>query len=290
MQRPMQPVLSSTLSTDWTADGITIETLRGRFHPYGWSKPTPTTHWGVVLARRGAYRRRVEGVEHMVDVNTGFLRRPGQEASVSVFTTAYEELTFLQFEPGKLGELPDLTKAVGPIRVDPRVGLAHRLLIGAVGTDDLETEAGVHALIHHCLPRPEPGRSIGRRRSTASARRRLVADAMELMHSSFHERLGLLELARRVGASPYHLSRVFREVTGITISEYRTRLRLHAVLDRLDEGDDDLAAVAAETGFADHGHMTRTVTRFLGAAPSTLRTRLRDPGAAPLVELLTRPA
>ena len=37
MQRPMQPVLSSTLSTDWTADGITIETLRGRFHPYDWS-------------------------------------------------------------------------------------------------------------------------------------------------------------------------------------------------------------------------------------------------------------
>lgn len=286
----MQPALSSTVSTDWTADGITIQTVRGRFQPDGWSTPVATAQWGVVLARRGAYRRRVEGVEHVVDVNTGFLRRPGLESSVAVFTTAYEELTILQFEPSRLGELPDLTKAVGPIRVDPRLGLAHRLLVGAVGFDDLETEVGVHALIQHCLPPPEPGRSIGRRHSTATARRRLVGDTMELLHASSHERLGLLELARRVGASPYHLSRVFREVTGITISEYRTRLRLHAVLDRLDAGDDDLAAVAAETGFADHGHMTRTVTRFLGAAPSALRTRLRAPGAAPLQELLSRPA
>jgi AraC-like DNA-binding protein len=287
---PMEPPLTSTVSTLWEADGISIEVVRGRFQPYGWSKPNPTTRWGVVLARRGAYRRRADGVEHVVDANSGFVRRPGQEASVSVFTTAYEELTVLQFDPGKVGGLPDVTKAVGPIEVDPRLALAHRLLLRAVHRDDLETEIGVQALIHHCLPPAEPGRPSGRRSATVAARRRLVGDSLELLHTSFQEPLGLLELARRVGASPYHLSRVFRDVTGITISQYRIRLRLHAVLERLEEGDEDLAAVAADTGFADHGHMTRTVTRFLGAAPSELRTRLGSRSAGTIWEVLARPA
>jgi AraC-like DNA-binding protein len=286
----MEPRLTSTVSTLWKADGISIEVVRGNFRPYSWSKPNPTTHWGVILARRGAYRRRADGVEHVVDANTGFVRRPGQEASVSVFSTAYEELTILQFEPGKLGRLPDLTKAVGPIQVDPKLALAHRLLLGAVHSDDLETEVGVHALIYHCLPPPETGRPSGRRSATVAARRRLVGDSLELLHASFHEPFGLLELARRVGASPYHLSRVFRDVTGVTISEYRIRLRLHAVLGRLEEGDDDLAAVAADTGFADHGHMTRTVTRFLGAAPSELRARLGSRSQETIWEVLARPA
>ena len=117
-------------------------------------------------------------------------------------------------------------------------------------------------------------RSIGRRRTTAAARRRLVTDVLEMLNTSFCEPQGLLDAARVVGASPYHLSRVFREVTGLTLSEYRTRLRVHAVLVRLDQGAHDLAAVAAATGFADHGHMTRTVTGHLGAASSIVRQRL----------------
>ena len=286
----MEPPLTSTVSTLWEADGISIEVVRGHFPLRSWGEWVQTTNWGVVLVRRGAYRRRADGVEHVVDANTGFVRRPGQEANVSVFTTAYEELTILQFEPGKLGGLPDLAKAVGPVQVDPKLALAHRLLLRAVHRDDLETEIGVHALIYHCLPPAEPGRPSGRRSATVAARRRLVGDSLELLHASFHEPLGLVELARRVGASPYHLSRVFRDVTGITISEYRTRLRLHAVLERLEKGDDDLAAVAADTGFADHGHMTRTVTRFLGAAPSQLRSSLVSRSTEPFWEVLARPA
>ena len=170
--------------------------------------------------------------------------------------------------------------AVGPITVDPSRALAHRLLVQALLTDDLTVEAGVVALVHRCLVEPAGHRPSGRRGTTAAARHRLVSDCVELLHTSFYEQVGLLELARRVGASPYHLSRVFREVVGITISQYRTRLRVHAVLDRLDQGD-DLSTIAAATGFADHGHMTRTITGLLGAAPSVLRDRLqgRDHGA-----------
>ena len=41
--------------------------------------------------------------------------------------------------------------------------------------------------------------------------------------------LGLVELGRLVGASPHHLSRVFRDEVGVPVSLYRRRLRLRQV-------------------------------------------------------------
>jgi AraC-like DNA-binding protein len=281
--------LTATLSTDWSGNGMRLRTLRGRFDPQGWSLAEVATSWGVVLARHGAYRRRADGVEYVVDANTGFIRRPGEEWSTSSFTTAYEEVTILELERTALEQLPDLDRSAGPITVDPSRALAHRLLVQALLGDDLTVEAGAVDLVHRCLVEPVRHRPSGRRGSTAAARRRLVSDCVELLHTSFHDQVGLLELARRVGASPYHLSRVFREVVGITISQYRTRLRVHAVLDRLDQGD-DLSMIAASTGFADHGHMTRTITGLLGASPSVVRDRLRSRDGCAFDSRVTRPA
>ena len=50
--------------------------------------------------------------------------------------------------------------------------------------------------------------------------------------------LSLDEVAREVGASPHHLSRVFQRVTGSSLTAYRNRLRVRAVLDTLAEPDD----------------------------------------------------
>ncbi|MEV5570101.1 helix-turn-helix domain-containing protein [Spirillospora sp. NPDC052269] len=72
-----------------------------------------------------------------------------------------------------------------------------------------------------------------------------------------------------------HLSRVFRRVTGRTITAYRNDLRVRAVLEDLAQGrGTPLAELAAEYGFADHAHLTRTIRRHLGDCPSSLREKL----------------
>jgi AraC-like DNA-binding protein len=53
--------------------------------------------------------------------------------------------------------------------------------------------------------------------------------------------MSLVDLARAVAVSPFYLSRVFRQITGETIPQYRMRLRVGDVLDRITNGDDDLA-------------------------------------------------
>jgi len=63
---------------------------------------------------------------------------------------------------------------------------------------------------------------------------------------------------------------VFRAVTGLTISGYRTQLRVRAALERVLAGD-DLTATALSLGFDSHSHFTYAFRRTFGGPPSTLR-------------------
>ena len=84
----------------------------------------------------------------------------------------------------------------------------------------------------------------------------------------------LAEIGRAVHTSPYHLARQFRGTTGHTIASYLLGLRLAIALDRLRQGERDLARLAAELGFASHSHFTERVRRTYGRTPSQLRTML----------------
>jgi transcriptional regulator GlxA family with amidase domain len=52
-------------------------------------------------------------------------------------------------------------------------------------------------------------------------------------------------------------------------------MRLRATLRALEDGDDALAEVAADRGFADQAHATRELRRITGLAPARLRAALR---------------
>lgn len=114
---------------------------------------------------------------------------------------------------------------------------------------------------------------------TASALRRvaIVREALADAPDAHHDLKGLAALA---GCSTFHLTRLFRRVTGLTIGGFRLRLRLARVLQSLNEGVDDLTALALETGFADHAHMTNSVRRVFGTTPSLMREKLGGRGLA----------
>jgi transcriptional regulator GlxA family with amidase domain len=103
-----------------------------------------------------------------------------------------------------------------------------------------------------------------RRALVAGARAALAADPQR----------SLPELARDLAVSPHHLSRIFSSATRTTISRHRMRLRVRAAMERLAGGEHDLARLAAELGFADQGHLCRTVRNEMRRTPSALRTIL----------------
>lgn len=84
---------------------------------------------------------------------------------------------------------------------------------------------------------------------------------------------------RAVNVSPFHLARSFRRQTGYTLHEYRTHLRLRAALERLADGDEDVAVIARAVGFSSHSHLTASFRRAFGVPPSCVRKRTLPPYA-----------
>jgi AraC-like DNA-binding protein len=52
------------------------------------------------------------------------------------------------------------------------------------------------------------------------------------------------------------------------------RIRTRNALERLADGEQDLARIAADTGFADHSHLCRVLRSETAHTPSALRAAL----------------
>jgi len=104
--------------------------------------------------------------------------------------------------------------------------------------------------------------------------RAAVAAAREAILADDPAASGLLPLAASLSISPFRLSRAFTREVGISLTRYRNRVRLARALDRLEQGEDNLALLAAELGFADQAHLCRTARQHLGHTPTALRRML----------------
>jgi AraC-like DNA-binding protein len=84
----------------------------------------------------------------------------------------------------------------------------------------------------------------------------------------------LPSIAAASSVSPQYLTRVFRRGTGLTLSEYRNRIRVRLALERLADGEHDLRRIAHDLGFADHAHFSRRVMAEVGLQPRAVRSLL----------------
>ncbi|MGW3073382.1 MULTISPECIES: helix-turn-helix transcriptional regulator [unclassified Kitasatospora] len=224
------------------------------------------------LIRSGGFVLRTGGREDFVDPTTGFLLRRGDDAAVAHLTDAPELSTVLEFHQDVHGECPG---GSGPrsLPVDPGLDLAHRSLVAAcrAGADPFEVAERAHGLMAR-LTGGRPSTGGGRRAATALAHRRIAHQACAALIDG-PPTLGLEEVSRAAGCSPFHLSRVFRSVTGRTLTSYRNQLRVRAVAEEI-VGGRPLRELAAQYGFADQAHLTRVFRQYAGELPSVVRSVL----------------
>lgn len=73
------------------------------------------------------------------------------------------------------------------------------------------------------------------------------------------------------GLAPSSVSRGFRLAYGVSPQRYRSDHRAARAARAIRAAGESLAAIAADSGFADQPHMNRTVKRAFGYSPSSLR-------------------
>lgn len=162
--------------------------------------------------------------------------------------------------------------------------LYNRARAGTLGA--LEGEEEVMAIVAEVLrlaEREDAARTpatLGGEARSARRRRELAEGARAILSSSVTENRSVVEIARALDASPFHLCRVFRQQTGQTMHAYRVALRMRLAIERLSvparQRARTLSTVASEVGFASHAHFVRICQRELGVSPGRLRAMLRD--------------
>jgi AraC family transcriptional regulator len=81
-------------------------------------------------------------------------------------------------------------------------------------------------------------------------------------------RWSLGELAALCNRHPVHLARTFRARIGMTIGDWRRRVRATRAAIAASEGSKPLAVIAHEFGYADQSHMTREFRELYRTTPS----------------------
>jgi len=94
---------------------------------------------------------------------------------------------------------------------------------------------------------------------------------LELLQDEPPRKLSLAAIAQEVGLHPVYVSRAFRELTGQTVSERLTELRIRYAVRQLAVSDAPLTDIALAAGFADQSHFTRIFKRETGTTPAAFR-------------------
>jgi AraC-like DNA-binding protein len=260
------------------AEGIAVDEVNCCSHRSSWGETERSTTFSVVFVRRGCFLRRVGRDERLADPGIAYFERPGDEQQVSHPRDGGDVCTVLTLPEDVVASLcgePILPE--GLVFTTPADDLVHRHLLVALArrSDASELAEQVLHLVSGMLR--TVGMPLIAEGSKTEMRHRFLVDEVRPMLLA-EPGLTLTDLARRAAVSPYHLSRVFRLQTGQTFSQYRNRLRVRLALDRFTQGERNFARLAADLGFSDHAHLTRTVRSETGWTPSGLRMRLADSG------------
>lgn len=252
-------------------------------------RPSPIEHSEadtLVLPLRGVFAKHVApGRQQVAEPTQCVFFAAARPYRISHPDGAGDDCLVLQFSPPTLAEaLADVAavdtlcapglrirSTLPPAALASRTLLARRLAAGRAGPLEVEeTSVALLASILASALREE--RRGARTRSASRAARGEQADAVRaILRDAPDVKWTLPALARQVHASPFHLARIFREDTGVSVHAYQLRVRLSKSIDLLLDTGQTLSEIAHRLGFATHSHFTSAFRRMTGLTPGRFR-------------------
>ncbi|WP_251562824.1 AraC family transcriptional regulator [Paenibacillus pasadenensis] len=93
------------------------------------------------------------------------------------------------------------------------------------------------------------------------------------IENHYTEDITVEALAAQASLSRFHFSRLFRQLTGRTVTDYVNRIRINKSEYLLRSSEKTIAEIAMAAGYNDISYFSRTFRKYRGYAPSEARNR-----------------
>lgn len=182
------------------------------------------------------------------------------EGKGAVFGVKFQPGMFRPFTHAAVSELTDRAVPLANELGEPALELARALI---ALPDELSRAKLLEARLLSVLPEPDAGAELAR-------------DLVARVRTDSSLR-SVAELASATGLPARALQRLFREYVGVGPKWVVRRFRLQEAAERLKNGDETVAAVAASLGYFDQAHFVRDFKAEVGLSPIEYRrTRTLD--------------
>lgn len=102
----------------------------------------------------------------------------------------------------------------------------------------------------------------------------LVKRLIYYIHDNADTALSLDDLANHTAISKFHMCRVFKDITCLTINNYIVQVRLERAKELLMEDEISIADIAEQCGFQSLSYFTKTYKKHFGHSPSQAKKNL----------------
>lgn len=116
--------------------------------------------------------------------------------------------------------------------------------------------------------------------ASAAAEPTAVAAAKEFVQSHLEEPVSLGQVAQHVHVSPFYFCKLFKKVTGMTLTEYVSRVRVEKAKSLLADPSLRISEVVYAAGFGSIPRFNSVFKQHVGMPPTQYRASLRVPVAS----------
>ncbi|MBR5506804.1 MAG: helix-turn-helix transcriptional regulator [Clostridia bacterium] len=104
----------------------------------------------------------------------------------------------------------------------------------------------------------------------------LVSEAKKIFEQYLHEKTTLTDTARKIGISYVHFIRRFKQSTGITPSEYLSKIRLERAKIFLTQTNMAIKDIAPRCGYENEYYFSNVFKKFTSMTPSEFRKKISE--------------
>lgn len=105
------------------------------------------------------------------------------------------------------------------------------------------------------------------------SRAQIVNESVSYLKVHCADKITGEDLANRCYLSASYFNRIFREITGCSVTQMQQKFRMEAAQDRLDHSDATITEIASEVGYQDMKNFYKIFRKFYGCTPKQYRER-----------------